>query len=149
MCPVFGPRGDLVSCSLSVCRDLAGLLTSKQHAAMEPCYYQVATFARKPRAGRALLCLAVLCFGQLCFVQGWPAPIKDRIWTSKIQCFVREEKRGAAYKIKSSQTVGELLDFVDAVVDKPVFDHIHVAATYTKLNDFQKKGELPVMSYEY
>ena len=123
---------------------------------MEPCRYQKAAFARKGRAGRALLlCLVVLGFGQLCFVQGWPAPIKDKILTSKIQCFVREKRRQdepgdkdvriITSKIKDTQTAGDLLDYVDTVVDKPSFNYIHVAATYTKLGNFQKKGQLDTM----
>ena len=112
----------------------------------------------KSLAGRALLlCLVVPVFGQRCFVRGWPVPIKDRILTSKIQRCVRERRqpvkgmhkvsldkdvRMITSKIKNTQTAGELLDYADTVVDKPIFNYIHVAATYTKLGSFQKKGGL-------
>ena len=45
-------------------------------------------------------------------------------------------------KIKNAQTAGDLLDVVDGIVDKPIFDYIHAAAAYTKLGNFQKKGRL-------
>ena len=120
---------------------------------MEPCHYRKAAFARKGCAGRALLiCLAVLGFGQLCFVQGWQVSIKDKVLTSKIQCFVREKPRQdqpgdremkiITSKIKDSETAAELLDYVDSVMDKLVFNYIHVAAAYTKLANFRKKGQL-------
>ena len=104
-----------------------------------------------------LMCFVVLGFRQLCFVQGWPVPIKDNILTSKIQRCVRERRRPVTgmrkvpldkdvrmitSKIKNTQTAGELLDYADTVVDKPIFNYIHVAATYTKLGNFQKKGGL-------
>ena len=45
-------------------------------------------------------------------------------------------------KIKNSLTASELLDFVDRVVDKPIFNYIHVAAAYTNLGNLQKKRGL-------
>ena len=96
-----------------------------------------------------LMCLVVFGFGQLCFVQGWRVPIKDKVLTSKIPCFVRErpplvnkDVKIITSKIKSAQSAGELLDYVDTVVDKPIFNYIHVAATYTKLAKLQKKANL-------
>ena len=104
-----------------------------------------------------LMCFVVLGFRQLCFVQGWPVPIKDNILTSKIQRCVRERRqlvkgmhkvlldkdvRAITAKIKNTRTAGELLDYAETVVDKPIFNYIHVAATYTKLGSFQKKGGL-------
>ena len=115
-----------------------------------------ASFARKGRAGRVLLCLAVLGLWELCFVQGWPVPKKDKILTSKIQCCMRERRRMVppesapgeremkiiTSKIKGSQTASELLDYVDSVIDRLIFNYIHVAAAYTKLGSFKKKGQL-------
>ena len=111
-----------------------------------------ASFARKGRAGRALvLVLAVLGYEQLCFVRGYLVPMRYTTSISKIQCRVRERRqpvpinkdtRLLTSKIKSAQTADELLDLVDGIVDKPVFNYIHVAATYTKLGNFQKKGRL-------
>ena len=107
-----------------------------------------------------LMCLVVLGFRQLCFVQGWPVPIKDNILTSKIQRCVRERRRPVSInkdtrgvpvdkdvrmitsKIKNAPTAGELLDFVGTVVDTPIFNYIHAAAAYTKLGNFQKKGQV-------
>ena len=48
-------------------------------------------------------------------------------------------------KIKNSQTAGELLDYVDSVMDKLIFNYIHVAAAYTNLGSFKKKGQLGTM----
>ena len=117
---------------------------------MEPCHYRKATFARNGRAGRALLLyLVVLGFEQLRFVQGWWVPIKDKTSTSKVQRRVRERRRQdqpgdremkiITSKIKHSETAAELLDYVDTVVDKPIFNYIHVAATYTSWRSFRRR----------
>ena len=114
---------------------------------MESYHSREAAFPPKPRAGRALLCLVVLVLGQLCFVQGWPAPIKNKTLSSKIQRFMREKPRDKDVKkitsqIRDSPTAGDLLDYVDTLVDKPSFNYIHVAAAYTKLGNLRKKKPL-------
>ena len=78
-----------------------------------------------------LLCLVVLGFGQLCFVRGRRRPVP-----------INKDTRMLTSKIKKAETVPELLDLVDGIVDKRVFDHIHASAAYTKLGNFQKKGQL-------
>ena len=78
-----------------------------------------------------LMCLAVLGFAQLCFV-------RERLRTVPFN----KDTRILTSKIKNAQTAGELLDVVDGIVDKPIFDHIHAAASYTKLGNFQKKRQL-------
>ena len=125
-------------------------------AAMEARHQHKATMAPKKRAW-PLMCLVVLGFGQRCFVQGWPVPMKYTTSTSKIQRCVRERRqpvkgmhkvpldkdvRAITAKIKNTRTAGELLDYADTVVDKPIFNYIHVSAAYTKPGNFQKKGGL-------
>ena len=139
----------LVAFGRSICRDLARPIASWPPA-MDPRHQQKASLASQKRAW-PLMCLAVLGFEQLCFVRGYLVPVKFTASISKIQCCVRERRqpvpinkntRLLTSKIKSAQTADELLDLVDGIVDKPIFDYIHVAATYTKLGNFQKKGGL-------
>ena len=47
-------------------------------------------------------------------------------------------------KIKNAETAADLVEVVSKAVDRPVFDHIHLAATYAKLGAFQKMRQLPL-----
>ena len=78
-----------------------------------------------------LLCLVVLGFGQLCFVRERRRPVP-----------INKDTRMLTSKIKKAETVPELLDVVDGIVDKPLFDYIHAAAAYTKLGNLQKQHPL-------
>ena len=124
-----------------------------------PCHQKVGSRHKSLARQALLLCLVVPVFGQMCFVRGWPVPIKDKILTSKIQRCVRERRqpvrsmhkvpldkdvrvRVITSKIKDTKAAGELLDYVDTIVGKPEFNHIHAGATYTKLSNIRKKGHL-------
>ena len=55
---------------------------------------------------------------------------------------VDRDLRMMTSKIKNSETVGELFDLLDAVVDKPIFNYIHAAVAYTKLRNLEKRDPL-------
>ena len=107
---------------------------------MQPRRDDQQAFAPKRRARWGLLFCLVLGFGQLCFVRERrrPVPIKK----DTRQGPVDKDVRIITSKIKNTQAAGELLDVLDTVVDKPVFNYIHLAAAYTKLGNLQKKNPL-------
>ena len=89
---------------------------------MQPRGNDQQAFAPKRRAGWALLLCLVLGFGQFCFVRERRRPVPIKKGTQ--QGLANKDPKMITSKIRNTQAAGELLDVLDSVVDKPIFNYI-------------------------